>query len=381
MRVKLGVFIVAALCCLKALGIGAQELPSRIQQADFPFARNMAFGGGHVGLDGDFSSLFTNPAALVGVEQQKSISEFVIDVIDIDVVSNLITADDPLAELSSLLAYRIEASLDMAGPIAFGMVEDNHGWGVFNVTRFGMIWDRNNIYNVSLTLTEEFIIAGAYGWRLYDGTNSRFDLGLTAKLLVRMGYNSPPLYVQQLRYLLQDLVESPFETQLGAGVDTGFRWTLYDSLSFAAVLYDPFSPVWVTQYSKMEKIASQEMIAQGSVPVTPRASVGISWKMASPFWYRYFSGITFSLDYFGLLDNLSERPRDPLLNFSAGLEVRMLEVFTIRGGLRDLLPSVGVGLNYTFMNVDIAFYGKELGVEPYQYVTWAITLDFSFRKR
>jgi hypothetical protein len=380
MKVKFGVFIVVMLCCLRAMGIGAQELPSRIRKADFPFARNMSLGGGHVGLDGEFSSLFTNPAAFVGVEQQKSISEFVIDVIDIDVVSNVLTSDEPLVELSSLLAYRIEASLDMAGPMAFGRVGNNHGWGVFNVTRFGMVWDRNDIYNISLTLTEEFIFACAYGFRLYDGPKSRFDMGLTAKLFVRMGYNSPPIYVQQLRYILQDLVESPFETQLGAGADIGFRWMLSDSLSFAAVLYDPFSPTWVTQYSRLEKIATQEMTVQGSVPVTPRASVGISWKMTSPFWHRYFSGITFSLDYFGLLDNLSERPRDPLLNFNAGLEVRMLEVFTIRGGLRDLLPSVGVGINYTFMNVDIAFYGKELGIEPYQYETWAITLDFSFRR-
>jgi hypothetical protein len=205
-------------------------------------------------------------------------------------------------------------------------------------------------------------------------------MGLTAKLFVRIGYNSPPLYIQQLRYLIQDMIEGPFETQLGAGADIGLRWSLTDSLSFAAVIYDPFSPVWVTQYSRVEKIADQEMIAQGVVPVTPRASVGISWKMASPFWHRYFSDITFSLDYFGLLDNLSENPRSPLLNFSAGLEVRMLEVFTLRAGFRDMQPSVGAGLNYSFMNVDVAFYGKELDLEPYRNVTWALTLDFSFRR-
>jgi hypothetical protein len=365
---------------LPVLSAGAQELPSRIRAVDFPFARNIALGGGHVGLGGDFSSLFTNPAAFVGVESQKSISEFVIDMISVDFIFSMITSSNPLNELVPFLAHSFEADMDAAGPLAYGKTGGNHGWGLFNVTRFGMFWDRDEIYKISLTLTEEFTFAGAYGFRLYNGPDARFDAGLTAKLFVRIGYNSPPIFLQQLRYLFQELVDGPFETQFGAGVDIGLRWTLYDTLSFAAVVYDPFSPVWVTQYSRVEKIASQEMIAQGVAPVSPRASAGLSWKMVSPFWHRYFSDITFSLDYLGILGNLSERRRNPLLDLSAGLEVRMLEVFTLRGGLRDMLPSGGVGMNYSFMNVDIAFYGKELGTEPYQYTTWAITLDFSFRR-
>ncbi|MDR0663199.1 MAG: hypothetical protein LBF80_03860 [Spirochaetaceae bacterium] len=378
------IFIVyAVICWLPALSMTAQELPARVRPADFPFARNTALGGGHVGLDGDFSSLFTNPAVLAGVNPQISISEFVIAAVDVEALFRMATADNTLSELSSILVnrfYRFNTSLDVGGPIAFGMVGDNYGWGVFNVTRFDMTWERDQLYSVSRTLTEEFIFAGAYGLRLYDGPSARFDMGLMVKLLVRLGYASPPIYIHQLNYIIQDMVESPFETQLGAGADIGLRWTVFDSMSFAAVIYDPFSPVWVTQYSKAEKVASQEMTVQGTVPITPRASIGISWNMASPFWHRYFSGITFSLDYLGLLDNFSETSRSPLLNLSVGLEVRMLEVFTLRAGIRDLLPSGGVGLNYSFMNVDVAVYGRELGSEPYEYAIWGVTLDFSFRR-
>jgi hypothetical protein len=369
----------ALLYFLPVFGVHAQDLPSRVDAVGFPFARNDALGGAHVGLDGDFSSIFTNPAALVGAAVQKNHMEFAVDIIDIDLIATVIMTDNPLPEFSALLVDRFEASMDVGGPFALGMVGNGCGWGLFNVSKLGIIWDRDQIYMVSPTLTEEFTLAGAYGLRLYDGPDSRFDLGITAKVFLRVGYRSVPVYLPQVKYMLQDLLEMPFESEFGAGVDIGFRWTLAESLSFAAVIYDPFSPVWVVQYATMERIREQEMIASGVVPVTTRASAGISWKMRSPFWHRYFSDITLSFDYIGLLGNMSETPRDPLLNISAGCEIRMLEAFSIRAGFKDMLPSGGIGLNFTFMNLDISFFGKELGTIPNQYITWAVSMNISFR--
>lgn len=371
--------IFTLLCFFPVFQIYAQDLPSRIDAVGFPSARNNALGGAHVGLDGDFSSIFTNPAALYGAEPQKNYVELAFDVIDVDLISLILFTDNPLPEFAALLVDRFEASLDLGGPVAFGMIGNNYGWGVFNVSKLGIVWDRNQIYMVSPNITEELTLAGAYGLRLYDGPNAQFDVGATAKIFLRIGYISPPIYLQQVKYILQDLIEMPFETELGLGIDIGFRWTLSESLSFAAVIYDPFSPVWVTQYSNAEKITKQEMIASGIVPVTTRASVGVSWKIASPFWHRYFSDITFSFDYLGLLTNMSEMPRSPLLDISVGCEIRMLEVFSLRGGFKDMMPGGGLGINFTFMNIDLAFYGKELGSRPKQYETWAASINISFR--
>ncbi|MDR1147077.1 MAG: hypothetical protein LBK66_00440 [Spirochaetaceae bacterium] len=378
MAVKLALF-----CFLPVLGVNAQDLPPRVDAVGFPFARNTALGGAHVGLDGDFSSIFTNPAALVGAAPRKNYAELAIDIIDIDLITHMMTTDDPLSEFASLLVDNFEADLDIGGPLALGAVgSDNrygYGWGLFNVSRFGLSWNREQMLMISATLTEEFTLAGAYGLRLYDGLDAKFDLGITAKTFLRAGYRSSPLFIQQIKYILQDLLEMPFETQLGAGFDIGFRWTLVDSLSFAAVLYDPFSPVWVNQYSEMGKISAQETIASGRMSVRPRASAGVSWKMLSPFWHRYFNDITLSVDYLGLLENLSENPRDPLLNISAGCEIRMLKVFWLRAGFKDMQPAGGIGINFTFMNVDVSVYRKELGTRPNQYVTWAASVNISFR--
>ncbi|MDR2803475.1 MAG: hypothetical protein LBB22_04195 [Treponema sp.] len=362
------------------LNLNAQDLPSRVKPVNFPFARNAALGGGHIGLDGDFSSIFTNPAAMIGMEPQKKFAKLAIDLIDVDLISKVLFTDDPLPEFSALLIDRFEAGLDVGGPIAFGMMDNNYGWGLFNVSRLGLIWDRDEIYLISPTLTEELILAGSYGLRLYDSQDTQFDVGITAKLFIRVGYISPPIYLQQVKYILPDLLEMPFENEFGAGIDIGFRWTFAGSLSFAFVVYDPFSPVCVIQYSTAEKMVDQEIVANGVVPVTTRASAGVSWKMRSPFWHRYFSDITLSFDYLGVFENMSETPRDPLLNIGAGIEIRMLEVFSVRGGFRDMLPAGGIGINFTFMNLDIAFYGKELGIKANQYTTWAIAIDFSFRR-
>ncbi|MDR1363398.1 MAG: hypothetical protein LBJ35_05055 [Spirochaetaceae bacterium] len=372
-------FVILPLCFLPVAALHAQDLPLRVDAAGFPFARNSALGGAHTGLDGDFSSIFTNPAALAGAKPQKNYVELAFDVIDVDLIYRLMTTDNPLPEFSALLVDRFEASLDVGGPFALGEVKNGLGFGVFNVSKLKVVWDRDQIYMVSPTLTEEFTLAGAYGLRLYEGEDFNFDAGITAKVFLRAGYRSPPIYLQQVKYILQDLMDMPFETQLGAGVDIGFRWTLYESVSFAAVVYDPFSPVWVIQYSTMEKIAEQEMIVNGTIPVSTRASAGVSWKMKSPFWHRYFSDITLSFDYLGLLENMSENPRDPLLNISAGCEIRILEALSLRAGFKDMLPSGGIGLNFTFMNIDLSFYGTELGVHPNQYVTWAAAANISFR--
>ncbi|MDR1256687.1 MAG: hypothetical protein LBJ86_02960 [Spirochaetaceae bacterium] len=377
---KLTSIFAALLVFFAALNVYGQDLPDRIRAVDYPFARNRAIGGGHTALDGDFSSIFTNPAAMVGVMPQKSIAKLSVDVNYIDLVFRILQTTEPMPEIDNIFVKHFDAGVDVGGPIALGMTGKNFGLGLFNVTRLGMLWNRNEIYKLSPTLTEEIALAGAFGLRLYNGSRAKFDIGLTGKMFVRAGYRDTPLYLHEIRYILQDLFERTFETQIGGGVDIGLRWTLYDSLSFAAVFYDPYSPAWVVQYSKMDKVADREMTGSTMALVAPRATAGVSWKINSRFLSRFFSRITLSCDYTGLLDNPFNPSRDPLLNIGAGLEICMHEVFFIRAGLRDMMPSAGIGLDFTFMSIDVSAYGSELGTSPGQLPVWAGAIDISFKK-
>jgi hypothetical protein len=378
-RNQAGIFA-TLLALFAALNVYGQDLPDRVRMADYPFARNRAIGGGHTGLDGDFSSIFTNPAAMVGVTPQKSIAKLSIDVNYIDLVFRILQASEPAPVVDSVFLGRFNGYVDVGGPIALGMTGKNFGLGLFNVTRLGLAWDRNYIYKISPTLTEEIILAGAFGFCLYDGDNKKLDIGLTGKVFARGGYNDTPLYLHEVKYILQDMAERPIETHIGGGVDIGLRWTLYDSLSFAAVFYDPYSPVWVVRYSKADKIADREMTGSGVALVAPRATAGVSWRVNSRFLNRFFSRITLSCDYTGLLEDPFNPSRDPLLDIGAGLEICMHEVFSIRAGFRDMLPSAGVGLDFTFMNIDAAVYGVELGASPGQLPVWSAAIDISFKK-
>jgi hypothetical protein len=57
----------------------------------------------------------------------------------------------------------------------------------------------------------------------------------------------------------------------------------------------------------------------------------------------------------------------------------MHEVFTIRAGLREMMPSAGLGLDFTFMNIDVSAYGSELGNSPGQFPAWAAAIDLTFK--
>jgi hypothetical protein len=39
-------------------------------------------------------------------------------------------------------------------------------------------------------------------------------------------------------------------------------------------------------------------------------------------------------------------------------------VICLRAGIRDLYLSAGVGLDLTYLRVDLAMYGKEIGLDP-----------------
>jgi hypothetical protein len=284
-----------------------------------------------------------------------------------------------MPQVNSVFVNRFSASADVGGPIGFSVADKNYAFGLFNVTRLGADWNREELYKVAPTLTEEIILADAFGFRLYDDGTAKFDIGFTLKGFVRAGYNHPPLYLQEVKYIFQNMVERTFETQVGGGVDIGLRWTLANSLSFAAVFYDPYSPVWVVRYRRVERMLDRKMTASGVIPITPRATVGVSWRINSYFLSRFFSRITLSCDYTGLLDNPFDLPRDPVLNVCAGIEVCMHEVFTIRAGFRDMLPSAGLGIDFTFMSIDATIYGSELGHSPAQLSVWATAIDITFK--
>ena len=72
-------------------------------------------------------------------------------------------------------------------------------------------------------------------------------------------------------------------------------------------------------------------------------------------------------------------PRHPLLNIGLGVEVTVLNALTLRAGIADALPALGFGLDLSFMTLDFAVYGRELGLDPGMQPVYAMSLGLLFR--
>jgi hypothetical protein len=57
----------------------------------------------------------------------------------------------------------------------------------------------------------------------------------------------------------------------------------------------------------------------------------------------------------------------------------MLNVLSFRFGFSDMLPAFGIGLDLSFMTVDLAINGRELGSKRGENSSYCLNLSFIFR--
>jgi hypothetical protein len=359
------------------------EFQRTVQPFTFPSARLDALGGVHAAIADDFyTTLFANPAGLADVEYQFYKAALSFDAIDIDLVVTMLNPDNQqISGLIPLLTKPFSADINIGTPLAIGRVGNNWGLGFFNVSRVNMAWDPAEIFLITPTVTEEVFVKGGYGFRLIDTDSHWLDIGITTHAHFRMGFIGPKLLITEVKYLLEKIGEFPFETQTGIGFDTGIRWTIGESFIIAAAVNDFFSPSHSTLYRDINGFFNLEKQDAKWIPVLPKGTIGFAWKMKSPFWHRYISDLTIAADFQGLLNNLNTPMRDPLLDISACLELRLLEVLTLRGSWSEMMPGGGFGLNFSFMQFDLSYHGKELGVSPGDVQTWALSIDFIFASK
>jgi len=55
------------------------------------------------------------------------------------------------------------------------------------------------------------------------------------------------------------------------------------------------------------------------------------------------------------------------------------EVFTLRAGFTEMLPSFGVGLDFSFATIDFAYFNKELGMKPGEHSVNGLSFGITFR--
>jgi outer membrane protein OmpA-like peptidoglycan-associated protein len=148
-----------------------------------------------------------------------------------------------------------------------------------------------------------------------------------------------------------------YDIEWGGGVDLGLQYKPTSELSFAIVAADLYTRI-------MEEVQP------------PNLKIGFAYR---PHWLNFedlstiFAFDVVELNWQG--DNeFKNSPQNAaqinLAKVRVGLEFWLSQLVALRGGLSQGYPTAGFGLTTPFMNLQWAYFGRELGTYPGQNPEW-----------
>jgi hypothetical protein len=354
----LGILIVLLFCIPS---VSAENIAPFVM----PSARSSGMGGTHAALADDFYSLFTNPAAFVGIEEQFSAAELTLKTYGpifeiLDVVANDPSSMEDI-DISGIVGEGgFAAGLELGGPLSLGWVGRGLGLGIFNRLKADA-----SVFGFSLLpeLSGDIILTAGYSFRVLKKTNHIVDAGFLGKGFYRMSIDLESS-IFKIDELANSFEERPISVVLGLGFDLGVKYTFAENFSAAVVCLDAYSPAMVSIYDSWNTFKDKgEPTENKYATVLPRLGVGLKYRIRSALLDKYISNFIVMADYRDFLDLASIIPRNPILNVGIGTELVVLDKLSLRFGVSDALPAMGFGLDLTFMQLDFAIYGRELGLD------------------
>ena len=356
--------------------LGAQDGEITIT---IPSPRTAAAGGIHVSSTTDLSSLFSNPAGFMSAEPHLSLAEISVGasgpIFDIATIVFQAVEQDVSALLGSSrvqsMLSSIYAAADILGPINFGYMGKGLGFGFFNTT------DVTISSNAPLTLTaiagEQMTLAGGYAFRIpfSEESQSALDLGILLKGSLRGEVELTKSVVQLFSLFdsisLETVTGQPFRFISGIGLDVGIRYGYSDVFAFSIVGKDLYTPTLTQTYSSLSSFidnTEEPTKSDGLIPLDLTAGLLFSPRLG--IIERFINELRIMLDYVDILDFLTHPGSavNPVLHARLGIELRMLEILTLRGGFNQGLFAAGLGIELSIFNINVAMFGSELSTEP-----------------
>jgi hypothetical protein len=384
MMKKFTIIVVFALFCTAAAF--AEDSRVEMPRLEIPTSQSAGFGGSHIAYTDNVFSLLVNPAAMMRVNQRSAFAlsfTLVSPEKSLKLISNLKDMDAGAA-LESLNnpnnPGKIPFGVEMNEfPLSIGYVANGFGFG---------LWDRVFVSaNVNGTTAEATVIADVilpigFAFRILDTEAHDVDVGATLKFFGR-GYGNKVINVTEVVGDFGKLTEDlGAPVILGAGFDLGFlyRWNI--GLS-AGITFDDI----ITGGTEISRIGEGEKKDGYYVPFSLNLGVaydlriGNFWKNAPRFIANSGVAVAFDWRNFELLFE-TENPylkRNPVLGIGVGLQFSFLEILKVRLGMNEMLPAFGLGFDLGSLEIDVAYYGKELGIEPGQMSAAALSLTFAIR--
>lgn len=346
-------------------------------------ARTTGFGGSFSALEAGFDTLSTNPAALAYVKEEWSIARLAIEVsgplFDLPAVAQ---ADDMQTAIINLVNDNngVYIGMNITGPLTFGKVDKNFGFGVFNRTLTTA--DIPGISRATVMAGEEFLLVGGYGLSLYENGPHSIALGLQMKGFFQTFLFERGSTLTVLNSFMKLKVNNiPTVLSTGFGVDLGVMYRLNNRFNAAITCQDLYTPVFSTRYSNVTNFLSgtpDSTVDTLYDRLSPNLSAGVVYSIPLPENWISISNWNVMLDYRNALDFLKPLHRNLIMNIAVGTEIILLDVVSLRTGISDTYLSTGLGLDLTVCQIDFAMYGKELGIEPGKRPLLNMALSVSF---
>ena len=269
--------------------------------------------------------------------------------------------------------------LDATGPLSLAYVNRNFGLGIFNRTFASA--DAAAITSGRIAIGEEILITGGFGFKLLETKNHELSLGIQGKAFVQLPFSEEGSITSLIeKFKGFSLDEQPADTAFGIGFDAGILYRFAGCLSAGLVCRDVYTPVFYSSYDSLAALKDGRKASSGHTTMDRQLAAGISWSAPIPRSWHTVTGFTASLGYSDLLSIADPLARNPVLNVTLGAEATFFHILSLRAGIHDTYPAVGLGLNLRVIRLDLAVYGEELGLEPGERGVFnaAVGLSFGF---
>lgn len=343
-------------------------------------ARLSAIGGPHVAFTDDFSVLFTNPAGFQSVEAGWNYCDLTITTVGpiFDIVNVILEGD--LADIPGLIRG-MYAGIDVVGPISFGYIGDGLGIGFFNTT--GIFIENTTPMTVELIVDEEILLCSGYSFRMpIKSENHILDIGFLLKCFIKGEIVITTSVLDLMSIDAGTLMSEPFYLIAGIGLDLGILYSYKGIFTVGMVGKDVFTPVRRTEYSNISACfdGSGGTSENGIVPFN--FAIGIEYNPELKRIKKHINDFRILLDYNDIFDFIvhPETSKHPLLHIGLGLEIKLLKILSLRGGLYQGLLSAGFGVELGVFTLNIAMFGREFSSEPGLKSVYNIQIGLEFQK-
>ena len=379
--------ILAILFVITSFALIAQEFTYELAMPEIRHARIDALGGKHISDTSWYYSFLTNPGN-IGLMGKKSLYpgltlglggpiKYTQDII---AIAKDMENDDSISSLAKILSENKGLDLDImiSGPIQFGSVKNNIGWGFFNQTY--LIANAPSISYLEGLVGNESLLRFGYALPIPLGIG-KLSVGAAVDLVNRVE-GKILTSVTNLMSGNSEEMPLPLYTSFGFGLDVGATLSLLNFITVGLVWDDAVSGYFT---SKSSDISSGEIEPDASYQ-----AFNFDWKfnlgasVSVPGINIFTLGVISSLDVMldlhdviGMMVN-DPKKRNPILDVSLGTEAVLFKTISLRLGLHEMYPSAGIGARFGAFNLDAAIFGRELGLEPgtRPQLNLAISLEF-----